>query len=257
MSSSKPLVAVISDRRQVDEAHFFHMVGEKYLQALISAAGVYPVAIPSLADELDIGEILLHVDGIFLTGSPSNVEPSRYKGEPSKPGTWHDPERDRTAVPLISAAVAASVPLFGICRGFQEMNVAFGGTLHQAVHENPGYQLHKEDGDAHLDVQYGPSHEVTFVAGGLLERITGKRTVTVNSLHSQGVDRLADRLTVEATADDGLIEAFVVADAPAFALGVQWHPEWLVEANQTSTAIFDAFGEACRSYQLGARRTKQ
>jgi putative glutamine amidotransferase len=158
----------------------------------------------------------------------------------------HDPERDAAVLPLISAAVEAGVPLFAVCRGFQEMNVAFGGTLHQLVHEVPGYHIHKENSDDPLDVQYGPSHKVSFAPGGLLRRITGQPDATVNSLHSQAVDRLADGLSVEATADDGLIEGFVVKDAPAFALGVQWHPEWQVHADDASTAIFRAFGDACR-----------
>ena len=248
MPSNKLLVAVVSDRRQIDAAHYFHMVGEKYLQALISASGVYPIGLPSMADDLDVAEILDRVDGLFLTGSPSNVEPAHYDGHPSKPGTWHDPDRDGVALPLIPAAVEAGLPLFSVCRGFQEMNVAFGGTLHQLVHEVPRYNLHKEDSDASIEIQYGPSHEVTFIADGLLEQITGKQTVIVNSLHSQAVDRLADGLEVECTADDGLIEAFVVKDAPAFALGVQWHPEWMVQDDETSMAIFQAFGDACRKH---------
>ncbi len=154
---------------------------------------------------------------------------------------------------LIPAAVDLGLPLFAVCRGFQEMNVAFGGTLHQLVHEVPGYQVHKENPDDSLDVQYGPSHKVSFARGGLLQKITGQPDATVNSLHSQAVDRLADGLSVEATADDDLIEGFVVKDAPAFALGIQWHPEWQVHANETSTAVFRAFGEACRKYRAEHR----
>ncbi len=239
------MVGVVSDRRQIDSAHYFHIIGEKYLQALVDAAGVYPVGLPSLIDGLDLLEILGRLDGLFLTGNPSNVEPERYKGHPSKSGTLHDPERDAAALRLIPAAVQSGLPLFAVCRGFQEMNVAFGGSLHQLVHEIPGYHNHKENPDDPLDVQYGPSHKVSFAPGGLLEKITGQRDATVNSLHSQAVDRLADGLSVEATADDGLIEGFVVRDAPAFALGVQWHPEWQVRADEASTAIFRAFGEAC------------
>ena len=246
MSIEKPLVGVVSDRRRVDSTHYFHLVGEKYLQALVEAAGVYPVGLPSLAEGLDLTDMLGRLDGLFLTGNPSNIEPDRYRGHPSKAGTLHDPERDAAALPLIVAAVEASVPLFAVCRGFQEMNVAFGGTLHQLVHEVPGFHTHKEDPDDPLDVQYGPSHQVSFARGGLLEKITGQLGATVNSLHSQAVDRLADGLSVEATADDGLVEGFVVKGAPAFALGVQWHPEWRVHADEASTAIFRAFGEACR-----------
>ncbi len=246
MPGNRPLVAVVSDRRQVDEAHYFHMVGEKYLLALISAAEVYPLALPALADDFAVAEILDRVDGLFLTGSPSNIEPEHYKGHPSKAGTWHDPERDAATLPLIPAAVEAGLPLFAVCRGFQEMNVAFGGTLHQLVHEVPGYQMHKENPDDPMDVQYGPSHKVSFTPDGLLQKITGLPDATVNSLHSQAINQLADRLSVEATADDGLIEAFVVKESPAFTLGVQWHPEWNVAADEASTAIFRAFGEACR-----------
>jgi putative glutamine amidotransferase len=248
MDRGKPLIGVVSDRRLL-EPHHFHMVGEKYLRALVDAAEVYPVALPSLTEGFDILEILDHVDGIFLPGSQSNVEPHRYNGTHSKPGTWHDRERDQGVLSLIPAVVQAGLPLFAVCRGFQEVNVAFGGTLHQLVHEVPGYLMHKENPDDSLEVQYGPSHEVIFVPGGLLESITRKNRVTVNSLHSQAVDQLADGLSVEATADDGLIEAFVVENSPGFTLGVQWHPEWLVRDNEVSTAIFQAFGVACRSHQ--------
>lgn len=225
------------------------MVGEKYLQALIVGADVYPVAMPSLPDKFEALDILDRIDGLFLPGSPSNLGPGHYHGEPARPGTWLDAERDEIALPLIPAAIRAGIPLFAVCRGFQEMNVAFGGTLHQHVHEIPRYLQHKEDSDEPLDVQYGPSHEVNFVLGGLLAEITGQQKTIVNSLHSQGVDVLADGLDVEATAEDGLIEAFVVRDAPGFTLGIQWHPEWKVEDNNVSLAIFQAFGEACQTYQ--------
>ncbi len=253
MSDDRPLVGVVSDRRQIAGAHYFHMVGEKYLAALVAAADVCPVSLPSLPDHLDLLPCLGRLDGLFLPGSPSNVVPDHYDGHPSHPGTWHDPERDLAALPLIPAAIDSGLPLFAVCRGFQEMNVAFGGTLHQRVHEVPGYRVHKEDPDDPLDVQYGPSHDVSFVPGGLLATVTGVAGATVNSLHAQAIDRLADGLTVEATADDGLIEAFVVAGAPGFALGVQWHPEWRVLADDTSTAIFRAFGDACRDHRARHR----
>jgi putative glutamine amidotransferase len=132
-----------------------------------------------------------------------------------------------------------------VCRGFQELNVAYGGTLHQHVHDVPGFRIHKENPDDPLDVQYGPSHAVTFTPGGVLAGITGVAGARVNSLHSQGIDRLGDGLAVEALADDGLIEAVVVRDAPGFTLGVQWHPEWKVSDDPVSMAIFRAFGKAC------------
>jgi putative glutamine amidotransferase len=141
------------------------------------------------------------------------------------------------------------MPLFAICRGFQEMNVAFGGTLHQKVHDVPGYGMHKENPEDPLETQYGPAHEVRFRSGGQLERLTGVKQAMVNSLHSQGVDRLGEELEVEARADDGLVEAFTVRGAPGFNLSVQWHPEWRVTDNLVSLALFRAFGDACRAYR--------
>jgi len=249
IQGNRPLVGVISDRR-MQGPHPFHMVGEKYLQAIADGADAYPVALPSLAEGFDVLDILDRLDGLFLTGSPSNVEPNHYMGDPSEPGTWHDPERDLTALALIPAAIRVGMPLIAVCRGFQEMNVSFGGTLHQLVHELPQYHIHKENPEDPLDVQYGPSHKVEFTPGGLLQRITGKTAIMVNSLHSQGVDRLGGELEVEAVADDGLIEGFTVKNAPGFALAMQWHPEWEVLNNPISTKIFRAYGDACRAYRL-------
>jgi len=250
IQGNRPLIGVVSDRR-MQGPHPFHMVGEKYLQALADGSEAYPVALPSLAEGFDVVDIIHRLDGLFLTGSPSNLEPHHYLGDPSEPGTWHDPERDLAALALIPAVIRAGMPLMAVCRGFQEVNVSFGGNLHQLVHELPEYRVHKENSEEPLDVQYGPSHQVEFTSGGLLERITGKSGATVNSLHSQGVDRLGDELVVEAVAEDGLIEAFTVENAPGFTLGVQWHPEWKVMENEDSLAIFREFGDACRSYRAG------
>ena len=173
MRISRPLVGVISDRRQIGH-HPFHVVGEKYLQAIVQGAGSYPVALPVLGEEFDVLEILDRLDGLMLTGSPSNVEPQHYRGPASRPGTRHDPARDLAALALIPAAVRAGLPIIAICRGFQEMNVAFGGTLHQAIHELPGFGNHREDGSQPLEQQYAPSHEVRFTPGGVLECVSGQ-----------------------------------------------------------------------------------
>ena len=255
LSGNRPLIGVVSDRRMVDP-HPFHMVGEKYLAAVADGADAYPVGLPSLADGFDVLDIIDRLDGLFLTGSPSNVEPHHYLGDSSEPGTWHDPERDTAALALIPAALRAGMPVMAVCRGFQEMNVAFGGTLHQKVHEVEGYHLHKENEADPLDVQYGPSHTVTLVEGGLLHGLAGRTEVTVNSLHAQGIKRLGKGLRVEAHADDGLIEAFVVEDTPGFNLSVQWHPEWKVTENPFSMALFRAFGDAAREYRLRGLRRK-
>jgi len=249
MHGNRPIIGVVSDRRELGP-HPYHMVGEKYLQALADGADAYPVALPSLAQGFDVLDIIDRLDGLFLTGSPSNVEPHHYMGDPSEPGTWHDPERDLAALALIPAVMRAGMPLFAVCRGFQEMNVAFGGTLHQKVHEVPGYRMHRENPDDPLNTQYGPSHHVDFVPGGMLRELTGTEGASVNSLHSQGVARLGQGLRVEAVAEDGLIEAFVVEGTPGFNLSVQWHPEWRVLENPVSLALFRAFGDACRAYRL-------
>jgi putative glutamine amidotransferase len=245
MSLRRPVIGLPADRRMIGP-HPFHAVGEKYIRAVVEAAGAIPFLIPSLGDALELDEVLDRLDGILFTGSPSNVEPHRYQGVPSAPGTLHDPARDATTLPLIPGAVAAGVPVLGICRGFQEMNVAFGGTLHQRVHEVSGMLDHRDDESLPLDEQYGPAHEVSLEPGGLLRRLAGGDRVRVNSLHSQGVDRLGGELAVEARAPDGLIEAFRVRNAPRFAVAVQWHPEWRVMSNTFSRALFAAFGAASR-----------
>jgi putative glutamine amidotransferase len=250
VAERKPLIGIPADRRILGP-HPFHCVGEKYIRAVAEAAEAVPVLIPSLGDEIDLDDVLAGVDGILLTGSPSNVEPARYSGAPSDEGTLHDPHRDATTLPLIPRVVASGMPLFAICRGFQEMNVAYGGTLWQKVQEIPGKLDHREDKTRTLEVQYAPAHEVELVEGGMLREIAGTGRVTVNSLHSQGVDRLGTALQAEALAPDGLVEGFRVREAPGFALAVQWHPEWQVMQNPFSRALFAAFGRAARAHAKG------
>ena len=240
----------MADRRLLG-SHWFHCVGEKYLRAVSEAAAALPLIVPAFGAELELDVLLERCDGVLLTGSPSNVEPQHYAGPPSKPGTWHDPQRDATALPLIPRAVAAGLPLLAICRGFQELNVAYGGTLHQHLHELPGRLLHKEDATQPLEVQYGPSHAVELTPGGQLARLAGRERIEVNSLHSQGIDRLGQGLTVEGRAPDGVVEAVSVTDARGFALAVQWHPEWQALENDFSKALFAAFGAAARAHARG------
>jgi putative glutamine amidotransferase len=252
VSRSKPLIGVPADRRILGP-HPFHCVGEKYITAVAEAADAVPVLVPSLGEEANLEAILASVDGILLTGSPSNVEPHRYFGPPSDPDTLHDPHRDATTLPLIPRVIAAGMPLLAVCRGFQEMNVAYGGTLWQKVQEVPGLADHRENKEDPLELQYAPAHEVELVSGGELQRIAGASRLTVNSLHAQGVQRLGDGLEVEARAPDGLIEGFRVRGARGFALAVQWHPEWQVMMNPFSRALFAAFGDAARAHAKGRR----
>jgi putative glutamine amidotransferase len=252
MSLKRPVIGLPADRRMIGD-HAFHAVGEKYVLAVAEAAGAIPLLIPALGEIASVDEILDAVDGLVLTGSPSNVEPTRYAGPASVPGTLHDAARDATTLPLIPAAIERGIPVLGICRGFQEMNVAFGGTLHQRLYEVQGLSDHREDVTQPLDIQYGPAHEVVLEEGGVLRGLAGGDRIRVNSLHSQGVDRLSDRLIVEARAPDGVIEAFRVKNAPRFALAVQWHPEWKVMSNDFSRALFAAFGASSRA-RLNERR---
>lgn len=242
---SQPIVAVSACVKHFDGFDSY-AVTAKYVDALTAACGVTPLILPAIGYGSHAEDVLDLCDGLFLTGSVSNVEPHHYKGQPSIAGTLHDPKRDATTLPLIRRAIDRGVPLFAICRGFQEMNVALGGTLHQRVHEVPGMMDHREDKTKAIDEYYGPVHDVALTKGGMLHAIAGQEVAKVNSLHGQGVDHLAPGLVVEAVAPDGLIEAFRVEGASAFALGVQWHPEWKVLQNPFYTAIFAAYGEACR-----------
>ncbi len=252
MAERKPLIGIPADRRILGP-HPFHCVGEKYVRAVADAADAVPVLIPALGDDVDLDAVLAGVDGILLTGSPSNVEPHHYAGTASEAGTMHDPHRDATTLPMIPRVVESGMPLFAICRGFQEMNVVYGGSLWQKVQEQPGMRDHREDKSAPLEVQYAPAHEVELVQGGILHRLAGADRVMVNSLHAQGVERLGLGLEVEARAPDGLIEGFSVRSSPGFALAVQWHPEWQVIKNPFSRALFAAFGRAARAHAKGSR----
>jgi len=257
--AKRPLIGVNACSQWLPGKHPFFIVGEKYVQSVAQGAGGMPMVIPALGDDLPIGQIVELLDGLLLTGSPSNIEPHHYQGGPSAADSEHDPKRDATTLPLIRAAIDAGVPVLGICRGFQEMNVALGGSLHQKVHDLEEYLDHREDKQASIDQQYNAlAHSIEIVKGGLLASIWPESgQVQVNSLHGQGVDQLAPGLSVEAKAEDGLIEAFSVDNAKTFALAVQWHPEWQwhPEKDQVDDfpfyrAIFKAFGDACRARQI-------
>jgi putative glutamine amidotransferase len=261
MSDFPPVVGLVADLRLLSR-HPFHCVGNKYVEAVGIGANTTPVILPALAERFNLRATLDLVDGLLFTGSPSNVAPEHYGAalSGSHLAEYLDPARDATALPLIRAAVAEGIPVLGLCRGCQEINVAFGGTLHQEVHVVPGLQDHRENEEAPLEDQYGPSHLVRFAKGGLLERLAGNAEAMVNSLHGQGVDRLAPGMIVEAVSPDGLIEAFRIGDAKSFALALQWHPEWRFDRNPLSIAIFREFGLACglrKARRTGAFRAQE
>ncbi len=238
-----PLAGVLSERS--------HSVGESYIAAVARVAGGMPMLIPAMPDVIDARALVGMLDGLLFTGSPSNVEPKHYDGEASVPGTLHDPLRDAVTLPLIRMAIGSGVPLLCLCRGHQELNVALGGTLHQRVHELPGRLDHREPANSDWDTSFGPAHMVSLTPGGLLWRLAGEQAeIEVNSLHSQAIDRPAPGLSIEAIAPDGTIEAVRVSDAPAFAVGIQFHPEFRAAENAFGSALFRAFGDAARAHAV-------
>ena len=241
----KPVVLIPADLKLIGD-HPFHVAGHKYLMAVADAAGALPLIVPAISDLLEMGDLLEIADGILLTGAVSNVHPSHFGQDIHNLELPLDPARDALTLKLVKVAVKAEVPMLAICRGFQEINVAFGGSLHQAVHEVISFNDHREAKDASIDLQYGYSHSIDLVAGGQLANIIGAKQMMVNSIHGQGIDKLGSGLVAEAYAPDGLVEAIHVENAKVFTLGVQWHPEWKVMENPQYLAIFKAFGDACR-----------
>lgn len=249
-----PVIGVSACLKQGENAPF-HSVMDRYVEAVRVGAGALPVILPALGTIEALDALLARLDGVLLTGSPSNVCPSHYGGPPPRPGNLADPRRDATTLPLIRRAIARGVPLFAICRGIQELNVALGGSLHQHLHEVPGRADHRSDKSRPWAERYAPRQEVRVQPGGVLERLLdGADLLLVNSLHAQGIDRLAPGLRVEALAPDGTIEAVSVIGAATFALGVQWHPEWNVAHDPISRRLFAAFGAAARERRAARGR---
>jgi putative glutamine amidotransferase len=248
---SLPLVGVTCCARPFGES-IGHTVVEKYILAVSEGAGGLPLLVPALGHDIPPAAVAARLDGLLVTGARSNVEPHHYEGEPSLPDTLHDPARDSMTLPLLRAAVAADVPVLAICRGIQELNVALGGTLHQRLHEVSGRLDHRAPQGTVAERYAYKAHEVELAPDGLFARLAGARRLMVNSLHWQGIDRLAPGLTVEATAPDGQIEGVRLPGA-RFVVGVQWHPEYRLGDNPFSRALFAAFGAACRAYAAGRR----
>jgi putative glutamine amidotransferase len=244
-----PIVLVPACVNQIG-AHLNHTAQLKYVAAVADGARCTPLIVPALGSATDFEALLAVADGVMLTGSHSNVHASLYGEEVLDPSLPQDAARDATTLPLIRAVIKRGIPLLAICRGFQEVNVALGGSLHQAVHAVAGMADHREHKEDSLDQQYAPSHRVLLDPGGrMAQMLGGAGEIQVNSLHGQGINQLAPGLAVEARADDGLVEAYRVADAKGFTLAVQWHPEWRFSENPDAVKLFRAFGDACRAYK--------
>ena len=255
---SKPVVGVIGSAHVVNDRHNVQVVGRRNLQAVAEVAGALPLMFAGTPDITDIDALLGAVDGILLTGARANVHPTHFGVDPDPRHEPYDHDRDAMALSLIRACVMRSVPVFGICRGLQEMNVAYGGTLHPEIRDIPGRMNHRaprlENGEIHpdIDVVFADRHEVRLADDGIFARILGCDCIRVNSLHGQGILEPGGRVVVEGVAEDGTIEAIRIADAPTFALGVQWHAEYDPQTNPINRALFQAFGTALREHNRAA-----
>lgn len=247
MGTHQPLVAVSTDVRAFDN-YTWHATPAQYLEAAASAARVLPVLVPSLGAQLDLDALFDAVDGVMVTGSRSNVHPSLYGGEATEANGPYDPARDATTLPMIRRAVERGIPLLAICRGIQEMNVALGGTLASEIQDRPGALDHRAPASDSQDERFSIRQKVAITPGSCLAGVFGAGEISVNSVHRQAVDRLGARLAVEAVAEDGTVEAVSVKDAPAFAVGVQWHPEYWAATDNPSRRLFEAFGDAVRAH---------
>ena len=255
MSSTarKPLVCVSGSQLPVtDWGYLVHAAGVRNTAALVRFSDCIPVVLPSLGDDLDVDAVIENVDGVLLTGARANVEPHHYDGPPFPADEPIDPERDKTALALTRAAVRANVPVFGICRGIQEINVALGGSLHYRLHMLDGKNDHRmpQHDDVTEEEIFTLKHTISITPGGILSRLVTESEVEVNSLHGQGIDRLGEGLVVEAVSPDGVIEAIALKDASTFVVGVQWHAEWKPEEHLLSRKLFEAFGEAVKQRSL-------
>ena len=254
----RPVIGVIGNTRLVENRFPAQFVGERNLRAVADVMGALPLVFAGTPEITDVDALLEAVDGILLTGGRANVHPSRFGAQAHPKHEPYDEKRDALALALVEACVERAVPLLGICRGLQEMNVAFGGSLHPEIRELPGRVNHRmprtETGEPHPDMEviFGDRHDVRLTPGGAFEKLLGRGTIRVNSLHGQGILEPGRRVIVEGVAEDGTIEAIRIADAPGFALGVQWHAEYDPQHNPTNRALFTAFGEAATARKRAA-----
>ena len=249
---TRPVVGIIGNSFHLEARFHVQMGGENNFRAVAEVAGALPLLFAGMPDVTDIATLLDTVDGILLTGARANVHPDRFGHQPGPAYEPYDANRDATALALVEACLDNSIPLFGICRGFQEMNVALGGTLHPEIRDLPGRMNHRmprlENGDIHPDIDYvfGDRHDVTLIADGYFANLLGKHTIRVNSLHGQGILAPGERVVVEGVAADSTVEAITVKDASGFAVGVQWHAEYDPQTNPINRRLFEDFGNALR-----------
>ncbi|MGE0699556.1 MAG: gamma-glutamyl-gamma-aminobutyrate hydrolase family protein [Hyphomicrobiaceae bacterium] len=250
----KPVVGVIATARQVEGRHAVQAAGERNLRAVADVTGAMPIMFAGMPDVTEIGALLEIVDGVLLTGGRANVHPSFFGKEPHPKHEPYDERRDTVALSVTKACVDKAVPILGICRGLQEMGVAYGSTLHPEIRELPGRMNHRmprlASGEPHPDpaVVFADRHDVHLTQGGAFASLYGRDTIRVNSLHGQGILEPGARVVVEGLAEDGTIEAIRIAEAAGFALGVQWHAEHEADRNAVNRVVFEAFGRAVAAF---------
>ncbi|QIE44085.1 gamma-glutamyl-gamma-aminobutyrate hydrolase family protein [Pseudohalocynthiibacter aestuariivivens] len=245
---ARPLVGIIGNCYIIDDRFPVHAGGRMNSEAIARAAGCMPLIVPSDPDLVFVDELLDHCDGFLLTGGRPNVHPQHYGEEPTEAHGAFDEARDAITLPLIRACVDRGQPFLGICRGFQEVNVAMGGTLYPEIRDLPGRDNHRMPPDGTLEEQFELRHKVTFSEGGVFHRLMGVQEVMTNTLHGQGIRDAASRIVIDGHAPDGTPEATYVQGAPGFTLSVQWHPEWNAVNDPASRPLFGAFGDAARDW---------
>ncbi len=250
LTSRRPVVGIIGNSYALNDRYPVHAGGTMNSEAVADVAGCLPLIVPADPRYVSVEELLALCDGFLLTGGRPNVHPSEYGAEETPAHGAFDRGRDAVVLPLIRACVERGQPFFGICRGFQEVNVAMGGTLHPEIRDLPGRMNHRMPPEGTLEEAFALRHPVKFAPGGVFHRLMGAEEVMTNTLHGQGIDRPGARIVIEGTAPDGTPEAIYVQDAPGFTLAVQWHPEWNAAQDPVSKALFAAFGDAVRDWAL-------
>lgn len=242
----RPLVGIIGNSYLIDDEYPVQATGVININAVSKVADAIPVMIPALPEASGIDELMDRFDGFVFTGGRPNVHPEEYGEEATEAHGVFDRNRDAVTLPLIRACVVQGVPILGICRGFQEFNVAFGGSLHPEIRDLPGRMNHRMPPDGTQEEKFAHRHYVTIKEGSIFERVFDQKTVLTNSLHGQGIKEPGARIIIDGYAEDGTEEALSIQGTKAFALAVQWHPEWRADEDPVSVQLFTAFGQALR-----------
>jgi len=249
----RPVIGILGNRHLVSPTYAVHGVGELCSQAIAEVSGCMPMMVPTCPDLVSVPELMACCDGFLLTGGRPNVHPEEYGEEETPAHGTFDRARDAIALELVRACVDAGQPVFGICRGFQEMNVAMGGTLYPEIRELEGRMNHRMPPDGTMEEIFELRHDVRFTPDGVFHRVMGTDVVRTNTLHGQGIKKAGARVVIDGYAEDGTPEAIYVEGAPGFTLAVQWHPEYRAAQDPVSQPLFSAFGKAAHDWAQGQR----